>query len=134
MKLIMLSVAFEIASRIAFAQGTSDPMAQLPSNTAMSNGVAHLVVRLSTGGFQQLTASNVTSPAMPTSTTQVRAISSGFHLEAEGYPTTLAAHRLARKLNVVTPIIDEVHAVLYEGKLVGNALKDLIGRESKAEA
>lgn len=29
MKLIMLSVAFEIASRIAFAQGASDPMAQL---------------------------------------------------------------------------------------------------------
>jgi hypothetical protein len=29
MKLILLSVAFEIASRIAFAQGASDPMAQL---------------------------------------------------------------------------------------------------------
>jgi len=29
MKLIMLSVAFEIASRIAFAQGAPDPMAQL---------------------------------------------------------------------------------------------------------
>jgi len=52
---------------------------------------------------------------------------------AEGYPTALAAYRLARKLNVVTPIIDEVHAVLYEGKQVGQALKDLIGRESKAE-
>lgn len=52
---------------------------------------------------------------------------------AEGYPTALAAHRLARKLNLMTPIIDEVHAVLYEGKQVGKALKDLIGRESKAE-
>jgi glycerol-3-phosphate dehydrogenase (NAD(P)+) len=52
---------------------------------------------------------------------------------AEGYPTTLAAYRLARRLNLVTPIIDEVHAVLYEGKQVGKALKDLIGRESKAE-
>lgn len=29
MKLIMLSVAFEIASRVAFAQGGADPMAQL---------------------------------------------------------------------------------------------------------
>ena len=29
MKLVMLSVAFEIASRIAFAQGAPDPMAQL---------------------------------------------------------------------------------------------------------
>ena len=52
---------------------------------------------------------------------------------AEGYPTALAGHRLARRLNLVTPIIDEVHAVLYEGKQVGKALKDLIGRESKAE-
>ena len=52
---------------------------------------------------------------------------------AEGYPTALAAYGLARKLKLVTPIIDEVHAVLYEGKQVGKALKDLIGRESKAE-
>lgn len=29
MKLIMLSVAFEVASRVAFAQGAADPMAQL---------------------------------------------------------------------------------------------------------
>ena len=33
---------------------------------------------------------------------------------AEGYPTTKAAHALARRLKVVTPIIDEVYAMLYE--------------------
>jgi propionyl-CoA synthetase len=38
---------------------------------------------------------------------------------AEGYPTARAAFRLARKLAVSTPIIDEVYAVLYEGKPVG---------------
>ena len=52
---------------------------------------------------------------------------------AEGYPTTRAAHRLARKLEVSTPIIDEVHAVLYEGKSIAKALHDLMGRELKAE-
>ena len=52
---------------------------------------------------------------------------------AEGYPTARAAHQLARKRNVSTPIIDEVHAVLYEGKNVAKALQDLISRESKAE-
>jgi glycerol-3-phosphate dehydrogenase (NAD(P)+) len=52
---------------------------------------------------------------------------------AEGYPTTRAAHRLARKLDVNTPIIDEVYAVLYEGKSVAKALQDLMGREIKAE-
>jgi len=52
---------------------------------------------------------------------------------AEGYPTARSAYRLARKLSVITPIIDEVHAVLYEGKNVAKALQDLTSRESKAE-
>ena len=52
---------------------------------------------------------------------------------AEGYPTARSAFQLARKLNVGTPIIDEVHAVLYEGKSVAQGLHDLMSRESKAE-
>ena len=52
---------------------------------------------------------------------------------AEGYPTARSAWQLARKLNVSTPIIDEVYAMLYEGKNVALALRDLTGRESKAE-
>ena len=35
---------------------------------------------------------------------------------AEGYPTARSAYRLAREKNVPTPIIDEVHAMLYEDK------------------
>ncbi len=52
---------------------------------------------------------------------------------AEGYPTTRSAYRLAREKGVYTPIIDETHAVLYEGKNVARALQDLVSRESKAE-
>jgi len=52
---------------------------------------------------------------------------------AEGYPTAKSAYQLARKKGIYTPIIDEVHAVLYEGKNVAHALRDLVGRESKAE-
>jgi glycerol-3-phosphate dehydrogenase (NAD(P)+) len=52
---------------------------------------------------------------------------------AEGYPTSRSACRLARKLNVETPIIDEVHAMLYEGKDVRRALSDLLSRDTKAE-
>jgi glycerol-3-phosphate dehydrogenase (NAD(P)+) len=52
---------------------------------------------------------------------------------AEGYPTARSAYRLAEKLKISTPIIDEVHAVLYEGKNVAQALRDLTMRESKAE-
>lgn len=52
---------------------------------------------------------------------------------AEGYPTSRSAYRLAQQLKVSTPIIDEVHAVLYERKNVAKALLDLTNRESKAE-
>ena len=52
---------------------------------------------------------------------------------AEGYPTARSAHRLARRLNVTTPIMDEVYAVLYEGKSARQAEQALISRELKAE-
>lgn len=52
---------------------------------------------------------------------------------AEGVPTARSAYRLARRLNIETPIIDEVHAVLYEGKEARRALSDLLSRDTKAE-
>jgi glycerol-3-phosphate dehydrogenase (NAD(P)+) len=52
---------------------------------------------------------------------------------AEGYPTARSAHRLARQNNVATPIIDEVYAMLYEGKEPKKAVRDLISRAFKAE-
>ena len=52
---------------------------------------------------------------------------------AEGDPTARAAFQLARKRNVSTPIVDEVHAMLYEGKNVADALRDLLNRDSRAE-
>ncbi|MCI0535049.1 MAG: NAD(P)-dependent glycerol-3-phosphate dehydrogenase [Verrucomicrobiales bacterium] len=52
---------------------------------------------------------------------------------AEGYPTARSAFRLARKLQASTPIIDEVFAMLYEGKDIVQALHDLTSRDSKAE-
>lgn len=52
---------------------------------------------------------------------------------AEGYPTARSAHHLARKLEVATPIIDEVYAMLYERKDVRRAVNDLLSRDTKAE-
>jgi hypothetical protein len=60
----------------------SDPAAQVGGPLSMVNGTATFTVRLSTGGYQMLTATNLTRPAMATSATQVRAISSGLHLTA----------------------------------------------------
>jgi len=52
---------------------------------------------------------------------------------AEGYPTARAAYRLARKHDVVTPIIDEVHAMLFEDKDVRSSVAALMTRGLKAE-
>jgi glycerol-3-phosphate dehydrogenase (NAD(P)+) len=52
---------------------------------------------------------------------------------AEGYPTAKSACHLARAKRVSTPIIDEVYAMLYEGKDVARAVRDLMTRDPKAE-
>jgi glycerol-3-phosphate dehydrogenase (NAD(P)+) len=60
-------------------------------------------------------------------------IAAGMLAVAEGYPTTRSAYQLARKHGVVTPIIDEVYAMLYEGKNVAQAVRDLMSRDLKPE-
>jgi len=95
---------------------STDPLAQLPSDTPLADGEAELVVRLATGGFQQLTVSNVTRPAIPGSSTQVRAITSGFHLEADisqstaraGEPFTLSV----RVTNDAGAVIQEINSLI----------------------
>jgi glycerol-3-phosphate dehydrogenase (NAD(P)+) len=52
---------------------------------------------------------------------------------AEGYPTARSAYQLARKHDISTPVIDEVYAMLYEGKDVAKAVRDLMSRDLKAE-
>ena len=70
---------------------SNDPLAQLPADAPMVNGAVDLSMRLSTGGFQQISVSDVTNPSKTGSTTQVRAISSGFHLEADVSPSSARA-------------------------------------------
>ncbi|HWX18679.1 MAG TPA: NAD(P)H-dependent glycerol-3-phosphate dehydrogenase [Candidatus Binatia bacterium] len=52
---------------------------------------------------------------------------------AEGYPTARSAYQLARKHGVMTPVIDEVYAMLYQGKNVAQAVRDLMSRDPKPE-
>ncbi|MBI5802114.1 MAG: NAD(P)-dependent glycerol-3-phosphate dehydrogenase [Verrucomicrobia bacterium] len=51
----------------------------------------------------------------------------------EGHPTARSAWQLAVKHGVTTPILEQVHAMLYEGKDVKAAVRDLTSRDSKAE-
>ena len=90
---------------------SNDPLAELPSDTPLVNGRADLVMRLSTGGYQQITASNVTQPSMETSTTQVRAISSGFHLEAEAIPSAVKA---GEEFSLTVKVTNDAGSVIQE--------------------
>jgi glycerol-3-phosphate dehydrogenase (NAD(P)+) len=52
---------------------------------------------------------------------------------AEGVPNTLSIHEAARRMNVRTPIIDAVFSILYEGKSVPLAMKELLTRDPRPE-
>jgi glycerol-3-phosphate dehydrogenase (NAD(P)+) len=52
---------------------------------------------------------------------------------AEGIPTARSAWECARRLNLATPIIDQVYAVLYGQQKTTVALEELLKREPKPE-
>jgi glycerol-3-phosphate dehydrogenase (NAD(P)+) len=52
---------------------------------------------------------------------------------AEGVATTESAYDLARKVGVETPIVDQVHEILFEGKDPLKACYDLMTRDPKGE-
>ncbi len=60
-------------------------------------------------------------------------ITDGMKTVAEGIPTARSAYECARKLGVETPIIDQVYAVLHEGKAPQEALQALLERDQKSE-
>jgi glycerol-3-phosphate dehydrogenase (NAD(P)+) len=60
-------------------------------------------------------------------------ITSGMQMVAEGIPTTKGAYECARRLNIDTPIVDQVYALLYEGKAPVQAMQELLERDQKAE-
>ncbi len=60
-------------------------------------------------------------------------ITSAMQMVAEGVPTTKSAYECARTLNIDTPIIDEVYALLYQKKTPARAMQELLERDQKAE-
>ena len=52
---------------------------------------------------------------------------------AEGIPTAKSAFECARNLNVDTPVIDEVYALVHQGKPATRAMEDLLARDQKSE-
>jgi hypothetical protein len=88
-----------------------DPLAEIPPDQALVNGRAEMPLRLSTGGFQTVTVSDVTNPTKTGSSIQVRAISSGFHLVASATPSTVRAGDL---FTLTVQVQNDAGAVIQE--------------------
>ena len=63
----------------------------------------------------------------------VEQIRASTHTVAEGIPTAKSAFECARKLQVETPIIDQIYSVVHEGKRPDQAMQELLGRDQKSE-
>lgn len=55
-------------------------------------------------------------------------------MTVEGYTATECAHKLAKKYNVVMPIMEQVYEVLYHGKKPQDAIHDLMERPKRHES
>jgi glycerol-3-phosphate dehydrogenase (NAD(P)+) len=64
---------------------------------------------------------------------RLEAILSGMQAVAEGVRTAKAALGLARRHHVDMPIVQEINAVLFDGKSCRKAVTDLMEREAKPE-
>lgn len=90
---------------------SNDPLATLPPDEAMVNGHATMTMRLARGGYNQITASDVTNPSITPSTTQVNAISSGFHLEAE---IAVDSVRAGEPFSLTVKVTNDAGSVIQE--------------------
>ncbi len=52
---------------------------------------------------------------------------------AEGIPTAKSAFECARRLQIETPIIDQIYSVVHEAKPPADAMQALLARDQKAE-
>lgn len=138
---------------IAIGAGIADGMAAGDNAKAafMTRGIAE-IARIGTAlGAQPLTFAGLTGigDLIATCASQLsrnhrvgRELATGRSLDdiiagmsevAEGVPTTKAAFQLGRSLQIDTPIVDEMHAVLFEGARVSDAVARLMDRERTVE-
>ena len=55
-------------------------------------------------------------------------------MTVEGYTATKCAYELSRKRGVEMPIIEQVYAVLYEGRSPDEAIRNLMDRPKRHES
>jgi len=60
-------------------------------------------------------------------------VTASMKMVAEGIPTARSAWECARRLNIATPITDQVYSILYKQKQPAVALEELLKRDPKPE-
>jgi hypothetical protein len=90
---------------------SDDPLATLPPNQALVDGRAEMPVTLARGGYDLISVSDVSRPVIPGASTQVRAISSGFHLEATVTPTSTGA---GAPFTLTVRVVNDAGSVIRE--------------------
>ena len=61
-------------------------------------------------------------------------ILSSTRMVAEGVVNTASLHQVAQQRGQRTPLLDEIHAILHEGKPAKEGLKALLSRDPRPEA
>ncbi len=61
-------------------------------------------------------------------------IQSAMTMVAEGVPTARSVYEVARARDLRSPIVDQVHALLYESRPPREAMSELLGRDPRPEA
>lgn len=120
---------------LAVAVPTPETSVPLPYDIQLLDGYAELKVQVKSGGFQQLIATNVTLPSMPSSFTQFEVDEYGFHLEAVvGADSRADTYQAGQEFNLTVTARNDQGAVRedYSGKTVTvrvvNATTDEPGR------
>ena len=94
-----------------FELTVTDPLAELPAPFPLVQGEAVVLARLSTGGYQLITATNRTHENIPAAQAQIRAINSGFHLEVELNPAQVIA---GQPFTLSVSVTNDAGAVMQE--------------------
>lgn len=89
----------------------TDSLAELPQETTLVRGAATVPARLSTAGWQLITATNLDREDIPEARTQMRAISSGFHIQAQLNPEYVTA---GERFTLSVEVTNDAGAVMQE--------------------
>ncbi len=121
-KAALLTRGLAEISRLGAAMGAN------PLTFAGLAGVGDLVVTCTSKHSRNWRAGHMLAKGMP-----LAQVLETMGMAVEGVRTTKAAFALSRRFEVVMPITDQLHHVLFDGKSPNTAVEDLMGRVKTRE-